>query len=262
MSLMIKYLVLFLLLAANLANASGVMFCAGGVTAAAGSSCSGDMSDGDNESFEKGAGQFCTTDWTETDPDGVVSTYDNTNAHTGSYAAKFTADNDDANEPENKLYIDIGGTDTDIYIRFYFWTPADVVNYGAIYPLTIGDDVSETNGTVYLQYARNAASYQLKPRSVTANPAEYFELAVSTKYRIEMHVITNSASCNVKVFDASGNAVLTSNGGADYDLGFTSGAANMQYFIFKASTTDSTARTWYIDDVVIDTDGSDYIGAE
>ena len=49
---------------------------------------------GEDEGFEKGDAQFCTSGWTEVDTGGVIDLYDNGWNHTGSNSMKVTLDSD------------------------------------------------------------------------------------------------------------------------------------------------------------------------
>lgn len=227
----------------------------GGVT------CSGDMSDGDNESFEKGAGEFCTTDWTEVDVDGVVDTYSTGFAHTGTHSLKVTCDGDSANEPDNRVYADTGSEDADLYERFY-WTPPTLASGSYLRFHSVGNDDNELlTGCYFLQWFNNSGTYQFILRNSAGSPGEHFELTPGSKYRVEIHA-TQSGTCTMKVFDSSDNPVLTSNGGADYDLTHSGLNIGMRYFIFRDFNSGTTEAIYYIDDYVIDLDGSDYIGPQ
>ena len=229
----------------------------GGTVVSGGVSCSGDMSDGDNESFEAGEGSFCTTDWTEADTDGVVSTYDSTNSHTGSYALKITSDTDNSNN--NRIYGDYGSAQADLYQRFYIWFPTmGSGDYAWFHSL--GNDNAELNGGVYyLQWANSSGTYQLKIRDVNENPAEYFNLSTGTKYRIETYADYNT-SVTLKVWDSSGTAVATSNGAPDYEISTTPGAVDQRYIVFMDYTPDTAGYIFYIDDYKLSTSG--WVGAE
>jgi len=228
-------------------NASG-----GGVT------CSGDMSDGDNESFEKGAGEFCTTDWTEVDVDGVVDTYDTTYANTGTHSMSVICDDDSPNANSNRAYVDTGTLDNDVRIRFYIWLPA--LPSGAYTRVFKVNRLNSSSYVVFLQWYNSYGTYKYNIRG-TGNDPEYFNLSVDTKYRVELHVVKGATS-TLKIFDASGDPVATSNGGVDYEQSDTAVNVDIGDFTFDDETSTATASIYYVADVVIDLDGSGDIGPE
>lgn len=222
--------------------------------------CSGDMSNGDNESFESGVGAFCTTDWTESDTDGVINTYSNSNSFCGSYSMAVTCDSDNS-ASANRAYVDFG-VDTDLYFRVYMTFPT-LLSGDYIRPLNVNDQNNEavTAGTLYLQIFNSSGTYQVKLRDANENPSEYFDLSAGTQYRFEFHSVSGSTS-TMRAYTSAGTAIETSNGGGDYEISVTSGATNTRYLIFHDYHNDSSAVTYYVDDVIIDLDGTGYIGAQ
>lgn len=257
------WLILFIVVLAYPSHAFNPLEVCSGAVAGGGLACSGDMSDGDVEDFEKGDGSFCTTDWTEVDVDGVVDTYDNGFAHCGSNSLKVTCDGDNANEPNNRVYVDLGGTDTDVYERFYIKLPTlDSGQYLRFHNVGNDNNESEVGGTLYFQWYNSSGTYRFNWRNGGGTQdSDYFNLTPGNKYRIEAHIIQNGAA-ELKVWDSTDTAVETSNGGGDYIQGGTGGNTAIQYFIFRDHNSSSTEATYSIEDYIIDVDGVDYIGAQ
>ena len=229
-----------------------------GSTQTGGVACAGDFSSGANESFEKGEDQFCTTDWTVADTTGVISTHDTNFYNTGTHGLSIVCDSDNS-EANNRVYADYGSTLSAVYLRSYMQFP-DVTNYAMIRPICIGDDNNEIlNGTVYLGFGKVDAVYQLKIRTATTNPSEYFPLSINTKYRVEI-LATNAGSTVLRVYNAAGTQLETSNGGGDVELSITGAGVGIRYIVVRDSSTDATARTVYIDDIKMSTSG--WVGAE
>ena len=61
---------------------------------------------GHTETFEYQAGDFCTTEWTETDNDTIINTYDNTTVKNGTYALSIALTG--ASQDDNYVQADIG----------------------------------------------------------------------------------------------------------------------------------------------------------
>jgi len=168
---------------------------------------------------------------------------------------------DNANHPGNRVYVDIGGTDTDVYERFYMEIPT-LASGAYIQPHMMGNDNNEhTIGIIYYQIYFTGAEYRLNIRNNSTGPTDYFVLTAGSKYRLEAHIVQNS-TCTLKVWDAAGTAIQTSAGGGDYEVSHTGLDRAIQYFIFRDHSSSSTESTYYIDDYVIDVDGTDYIGPE
>ena len=234
----------------------------GGVT------CSGDMSDGDNESFESGAGSFCTTDWTEADTDGVVDTYSSTDANCGTHSLAIVCDGDNANEPNNRAYVQalVSGTPNDMManVRFYIKLPS-LANGQYLRFFSVGDDNNETTaGQAYLQWFNNGGTYRLSLRNPSTDSSEYFALTPGAWYRFEMTVKDSSANnSTLRVYDSSDTSVFSSTGDPDVEINNTSGdLATMEYFIFRDFNSSTAGVTYYIDDVLIDVNGGGEVGAQ
>ena len=220
--------------------------------------CSGDMSTGNNESFESGASAFCTTDWTEYDTDGVVNTYSSTGYNCGTHALAITSSSATAAH-NNRVVVDIGTTDSDVYERFYVTLPPLASEQYLRFHGAGNDNAETTAGAYYLQWYNTGSEYQFKIRTGAGQPTDYFVLTPGQKYRVEIHPVVNAAS-TLKVWDSSGNPVNASD--SDTEVIHTAAAINMQYFFFNDSNSTTSAVTYYIDDYTIDVDGTTYIGAQ
>lgn len=258
----ISIALLLLLLAVPSWARMGVGMMGGGM-ASIGATCSGDASVGDNESFEKGEGEFCTTDWTEADTDGVVDTYSSAEKHCGATSLEITTDLETAGN-NNRAYIDLGASDQDFYVRFYVKIPSSLSNYKADTALTVsGNGTSTTQTHVYIIIGRMDSTYYIKIRQLGENPTEYVPVTAGNWYRVDAHIV-KSGDSTIRVYDVSDNPILTSNGGSDYEqaVTFASGDNYQRYIVFSDKSTDSVAHNFYIDDVAVEIDGTGYIGAQ
>ena len=73
---------------------------------------------GDTETFEYQENDFCTTEFSYADPDGILSTYDNTQVKNGTYALSIAFDGT-ANYHDNYFEANLGGTDAAFTVSFW-----------------------------------------------------------------------------------------------------------------------------------------------
>jgi hypothetical protein len=215
-----------------------------------------DIQAGDNESFEASEGAFCTANVTESDTDGVISTYDATNHHCGTHVLSIISDSDSSNE--NTVVADLGSADADFYSRFYVWLPA--MSSGAYIRFYCAGSTSGSNATFFVQWYNSSGTYQLKVRTGAGQPTDYFVLTPGAKYRVEMHHVQYPGNTTLKVWDSTGTAVQASD--SDYEVVYATANQNLQYMSFWDFGSSSTAYTTYVEDWKIDVDAVDYIGAQ
>lgn len=239
----------------NLASVDGVAM-AGGVP------CTGDWGSKDvNEAFEKGAAQFCTTDWVRVDSDSDISTYDGTYYNSGSYAARIDID---TASPDSTMTATLNADHTtgDIYFRWYGW-------YGGV---TGGDNYEEPTiedgSDNRVVSVRIVGTNMIKLRSTDGGTtSEYFTYTPNAKYRLEL-LVHCEASCTtesgasdyaiLKMWDSGGSPVETSNGGGDYELTRTN-IDDYNVRVWQATDDGEIAQSYSIDDVEASTSG--WIGA-
>ena len=135
------------------AEAKNLMVFTAGTPVAGGITCSGDFRSGNNESFEKGAGQFCTSNWVESDAGDVIDLYNTDKANCGTHSMKLTG---------NASWYFAAGAWTDLteqasgYLRFAFWVPT-TSDYDAPGFVHISNDAGTLNHAV-LRLLDNAGS--------------------------------------------------------------------------------------------------------
>lgn len=225
--------------------------------AAGGISCSGDFSDGDPEDFEHGSGDgnFCTTDWTVSDTDGVVDTANASNSKCNSNSCAITYDSDSGST--NYIQANLGSVDNDCYIRFFCTIP-DVPDWANTRPFSCGQDATPESNRVVglkLQDKNTGGTTARLYLWGTSDSANYYDLTEGSLYRIEIHIVKNS-TCTIRVYDSGGSAVNHDGAGAETTVtGFN---LDVQYFHWHDDSDNSTACTGYID--CVEYDASSWVG--
>lgn len=224
----------------------------GGEEPPPGGECSGDFSDGDNESFEKGAGEFCTTEWTETDVSNVIDLYNATVANTGSYSCQIKLDSDTATQ--GLISANLGSTTTEKYFRWYFQTDSNWA--GGIYRLPcIGASTGVADRTISILASDTVAADVKIYLYNGTNSTHYFYLDKDKWYRFEIHAKQND-TCTLKIWDVSGDDWLDADDSSQ-SITLAGNDKAIQYLWFDDTYDDSTDIKAYIDDVQ---SGDDWLG--
>lgn len=223
-----------------------------------GETCSGDFSSGDNESFESGTLQFCTTDWSYTNADSKLDTYSSTGANCGSTAMAITGNS--GNTGDNVATADYGSAISSGYIRFYLTLPTmDDWDYFYFYKAssatTPGVTDSSLSAVVY-SVTGTGLRVQLSIGGVLST--NYFELTEGGgPYRVEINY-ANNATVTMRMWDTDDTTQLQHNGAAN-DLTETGAAYDTRYHHFYDGYTFAGDATLYIDDV--EHSASSWVGA-
>ena len=224
-------------------------------TQTGGVACTGDFSSGDNESFESAEDAFCTTGWAVSDISGAISTYDTSFYNTGTHGASIICD-EDTEANNNRIYADLGvAVNTGLYIRYYIKFD-DILNDNKISAFfAIGNDDNEIlGGAAYQTLSRLSGVFYTTIRTAGTGTVEKFAITPGNKYRVEIYIVKYGASI-MRLYDSSGAAVVTTNGGVDTEVEMTSGNIDIRYLVFRDESSSATATTIKIDDVKISTTG-------
>ena len=194
---------------------------------------------GHTETFEYQAGDFCTTEWTETDPDTIISTYDSTEVKNGTYALSIATDG--VNREDNYVQANTGGADGDFSISFWYYA-YDVADYNdhVIMASTESATIAEGSGFDIRHIHYDTGNAQFK---VSAGASNDTSSSISTNawYRIEIDFNQN-ASSTVEIYNTAEALQDT--------LTFTAQNKALQYHTFGCIFSDaSAASTQYYDDI-------------
>lgn len=195
---------------------------------------------GDTETFEYQADDFCCTEFSVTDPDGIISTHENAQVKNGSYAASFAFDGNDTRN-DNWIKVNLGAGDGDFTNDFWFW-PHDYNDAKEYYIFTATEvDNSASSSRGYrLKHKHNyTGSWELKVIGGTNDIS--IGLTSASWHRIEVDYNQNAAS-TIKIYNASDVLQDT--------LNFTASNYAPQYLFWGCIFGDVDARaTNYLDDI-------------
>lgn len=199
---------------------------------------------GTTESFEYGTDDYCSNNWTVSSTTGL-NPYSTGYSKFGTHSLALT---DDTSATAGRVYVDHGSAQTSQYYRAYVKIPTLVSGgnfnmFGvARYGTALGMPIS-----VY-----NSSGHKLR---LSGSTSEYVAVTAGNEYRVELRADdsdgsgTGTVKLYMRVFDSSGNAVETTNGGGDTEVYVDSGVAVFQYFMLEPSYNSATAATVYIDGV-------------
>jgi len=222
--------------------------------AGGGYSCSGDFSSGAMESFEASEGSFCTSDWTESDGSGVVSTYDTAEPFCESHNLKISADSSDGGD--DIIYADMGSEVDGYYIRFVIMNLPDVS--GDDYYFFHMQNGTTPNATSNLSLRLTAGEY-LRLKSGSINSGNNFELTAGNDYLIEVNFDNSGGTHSLRVWGTpAGGWDVVNHDGAGSTATVSDNTYDFRYILFSNFLASSSA-TLYIDDVQLST--SDWLGA-
>lgn len=269
MNRLLAYLFLILLILTSSAYAQdqyalapGILGNAGaaGAAASCASSCAGTETwignPGANEGFEKGVGDWCCTEWSETDASSILSTYNNADKHCGTYSMSVTSS---GNSQTASIEANLGSNSSEWATRFYYKTPASFDSGNSI---TIFAGQKSTRGNRAKIIFRIASSVPgIGVQSDTAGPTYNTSVAVATWYRIELTYKANTADtgANLAVFNATTGAQIGST------ISISTGADDLvQYPMFgQIECSATTPGVHYFDDLKFWTGGGTIpLGAE
>ena len=226
--------ILFILCLSFQASALGPMMLLSG------GGCGGTLNfvTGDTESFEFEVGDFCTTQFTETDPDGIINSYDSAQYKNGGHSASFAWTG--TGQDDNFVQANIGAGDDDF--TYDFWVkPFDPEGYTS-YLVATATGLSGVNNDVGVQISvlYNGTGVILI-RAQGANNDTSTSLTPGNWHRVEVDYNRNGVS-TVDIYDASNSLIDT--------LSLTANDFAVQYINFGCISSDADAdQTIYFDDV-------------
>lgn len=223
-----------------------------------GETCSGDFSNGDNESFEKGALQFCTADWTYVNDDSEIDTYSSTGSNCGSTSLAITGNSGSAGN--NEVYADYGSAISSGYIRFYITLPTmDDWDQFDFYKASSNSNPGNTSYCAAAQiYSVSGTGLRVHLMIGGSRSTNYFSLSEGGgPYRVEINYV-NGSTCTMRMWDTDDSTALNHNG-ASTDLTQTGGAYDTRYHHFYDAYSFAGDATLYIDDV--EHDATTWVGA-
>ena len=194
---------------------------------------------GDTESFEFEAADFCTTEFTETDPETIINTYDATQVKNGSHALSIAVSGE--NQEDNYVQANLGTADADFTMDFwyYLYNRGDWVGH-YIASLTTTAPVADAIG-VALRHVGADTVDTIVADGVVDDTS--INLTSPAWYRIEIDYYKNNdtAQSTVKIYNTSDALIDT--------LNFTASNAEVQYFNFGCIFSTANTGTFYYDDV-------------
>ena len=235
--------ILFILCLSFQASAWNIMVVGSGKGTTPPAGCGGTLTfvgnPGDTETFEFEAGDFCCTEFSETDPDTIISTYNQTQVKNGSYAAQLNFSG--VNQNDNYISVDLGvAGDTDFTIDFWVWV-SDVDDNEGVNIFYLSDTTAGSCTTCVSLYWLHAGTgvWQLRIYG-DADSETSSNLTTEAWYRIEID-FNLSAATTAEIYNSSdvlqGTITATGYGGT------------VRYPWWGHAASDADATVFYIDDV-------------
>jgi len=210
---------------------------------------------GATEDFEYTTSDTCTSEWTVSGSVGI-----NTKSSTQyKLTANSLALTDDTSQTTtSKVQVDLGGTSlTDEYYRFYLYVP-DIPDNSTFELGGFSKYNSAVTGAITIVDLTGAATEYLRIAAST----EYIPVTAGTWVRVEIRAYDDNianATYTMKVWDASGNPIATSNGGSDYQVDKVGTQDAFQFLTWLPVNNSATTVTAYIDGLK---NCNDWCGAE
>lgn len=205
---------------------------------------------GDTETFEYQAGDFCCTEFSETDPDGIISTYDSSSPLSGTHSATivFTGA---GSQDDNFIQVDLGSGDGDFSFDFLVSLPS-VADYQATYFMSATTTTTVSSSSRGFRLRHNhfgAGTCKIAVYAASSPDDTSINLSTGTKYRVQVDFNQNAAS-TVKIYNASDTLVDT--------LNFTALDYAPQYLNWGCLFSNVNANgTYKFDDSRLKTGGGD-----
>jgi len=192
---------------------------------------------GDTETFEYQEGDFCTTEFSETDPaTSIISTYDNTQVKNGSYACSFA--HDGTGNDGHFIQVDLGAGDSDFSYDFWFW-PHDYDDYAG-YTFHCPSASADMSNKGFVLYHYHFGDGQCKFEAVGGSSDTSSAYSSEAWYRFEVDFNQND-TCTIEIYNAADEYQET--------LTFTSWDNQPRYINWGQTVNDSDAQgTNYFDD--------------
>jgi hypothetical protein len=207
--------------------------------------CNGSITNGDNESFEKGAGEFCTTGWT-IDNSAGLNTHNGTWSRCGEASLSLSG--------SAAIYADFGAGVTTKYVRFYVKT-ANINDYASA---TIPGMAKYTGGsqTVGNLFFKDLSGGGTSERLILADDGSTvgFDYTEGDTLRVEVKYedLGTSSRATMRCWRLNaGSFVQIEKSDGGYDLVYADTADTIRYFQL------SGAPGFMFDDVQF---GNDWVG--
>ena len=194
---------------------------------------------GDTETFEFEADDFCTTEFSWTDIDGVIDTYNTTQVKNGSHSAQLNFSG--INQNDNYISVDLGvAGDTDFTIDFWVWV-SDVDDYQGVNMFYLSDTSAGSCTTcTNLYWLHNAAGEWLLRIYGDGNSDTSTALVTEAWHRIEVD-FNGGTDTTVKIYNAADVLQDT--------ITATGHGGTVRYPWWGHADSDADATVFYIDDV-------------
>lgn len=220
---------------------------AGGVTCTG----SGSFDAGATEYFEQSEGDFCTTEFSETDTEGVISTYSTDQAFCGTHSLHITEHTSTLGTINAQI-----SDDTAFTLRFYVYVESGVMaDYADTQFFGLLDSTTSYETTFNINH-RTGAEYRLYMNGVSGS---YFGFSADTWYYV---VLTWDGSgttdgTRLKMYLASTQVAQTATSGYDSTTLSATESDGISYVRFKTTTPNQST---YIDAVTYDPAAGDLSG--
>jgi hypothetical protein len=201
----------------------------------------GGNSSGDVESFEFGTDDLCTSDLTISSTTGF-DTYSTTQYKIGTHSLKLI---DTTSITSGFIRGDHGSVQTGQYYRL--WVYSSGIPSGTSFSFFgIGKYSTSESSAISIQDSSGQERFRV------GSGTEYINISAEQWYRVEIYAYDSDGSgatvgtLTVKVYDSSGNALETTNGGGDYEL-LGNLADSFRYVYILNSLSSATESPVYID---------------
>ena len=203
---------------------------------------------GDTEQFEYQEDDFCTTEFSVADNDGIISTYDVTQYKNGGHSASFAVSGTQT-DSDNFVQVDLGAGDGTFTDAFWFWCPDNTVD-SELWPfasVTTGADHTDQGTKGYRLTARHQATGFWKLNADGAADDQSVQIPTEEFLLITVDYIQDNAGCTVTIHNEALTLLDT--------LTFTSPDKAPRYLTFGGFDDEHATDTFYVDDWQINTDG-------
>ena len=193
-------------------------------------------SPGNWESFEYGADDFCNSDISILDTDGIINTQDSAWAKCGSSSVSIAYT---AMEADNYILVDLGVTpDTAYRVVFYFKISAEISDWTLVRFFHIGNGPASFDGAnMNLELKR--AGYNMRLQATPGDVQNGETLSANTVYRIEIDFVKNDTT-TITIFDSVDSQVGT-------DITVTAGDNTGRYMTLGPIYGNNQTQTLYFD---------------
>ena len=194
---------------------------------------------GDTETFEFEADDFCTTEFSWTDIDGVIDTYNTTQVKNGSHSAQLNFSG--INQNDNYISVDLGvAGDSAFTLDFWIWV-SDVNDYEGVNIFCASDSTAGACSTAVNLFwlHTGTGTWQLRIYGDATSDTSS-NLSTETWYRIEFEYLQNDTT-TAEIYNAAEELQDT--------ITCTAFDDTPRYPWWGHAASDADATVFYIDDV-------------